>query len=379
MKKLLLTGTVIAGLATVAAPTIASANLDMEIGGFMRGYGVHADNDLAGAASERALEFRHDTEVHVGGETTLDNGLTVGAHTELDITGAGAAGGVTVEEVYGYFSGSWGRVNFGREDGAQYLLQVAAPSADSNVDGLRVNISGLNTAAWDASLVGINSVARGDVGILSYGADMARGAFKLTYITPTFNGFQAAVSYAPEVGGDDTTGFGSGLAAASLDNNGGLEDLMEIGARWDGEFSGVGLSLGAGFSTASQELTVAGVDDTQEWNAGMNVAFSGFSFGAAYVENNNGVATNGDTTRLVFGLGWDNGPWTAGASYQMLEHETGAATSTDVDAYTVGGSYAYGPGMTFRGAVQFGEADDSVVGTADESFTQVTLGTEINF
>ena len=48
------------------------------------------------------------------------------------------------EESYAYFSGAWGRVNFGKEDGAAYLLQVAAPSADSNVDGLRQYVAGTN-------------------------------------------------------------------------------------------------------------------------------------------------------------------------------------------------------------------------------------------
>ena len=49
------------------------------------------------------------------------------------------------EESYAYFSGAWGRVNFGKEDGANYLLQVATPSADENFDGLRQYINPQNT------------------------------------------------------------------------------------------------------------------------------------------------------------------------------------------------------------------------------------------
>ena len=45
-----------------------------------------------------------------------------------------------IEESYAYFSGAWGRVNFGSEDGAAFLLQVAAPSADANIDGLRQQV-----------------------------------------------------------------------------------------------------------------------------------------------------------------------------------------------------------------------------------------------
>ena len=45
------------------------------------------------------------------------------------------------EESYLYFSGNWGRLNLGRENGAAYLLQVAAPSADPNIDGMDIDFS----------------------------------------------------------------------------------------------------------------------------------------------------------------------------------------------------------------------------------------------
>jgi hypothetical protein len=35
--------------------------------------------------------------------------------------------------------------------------------------------------------------------------------------------------------------------------------------------------------------------------------------------------------------------------------------------------------MTFRGAVAWGEAATAVVGAAENEFTQVTLGTDIQF
>jgi hypothetical protein len=63
-------------------------------------------------------------------------------------------GPTLVDETYAYFQGDWGRVNLGSEDGAAYLLQVAAPSADSNIDGLRVYIQGWDQATWTGATAG---------------------------------------------------------------------------------------------------------------------------------------------------------------------------------------------------------------------------------
>ena len=42
--------------------------------------------------------------------------------------------------------------------------------------------------------------------------------------------------------------------------------------------------------------------------------------------------------------------------------------------------YEWGPGMTFRGAVQFQDAENvGGVAAADGEATQVTLGTQLNF
>ena len=82
MKKLLLASVAVSGLA-FAAP--AHADIDLEVGGYFKGYGVFVDSDTA---NERDFDFIRDTELHIGGETTLDNGLTVGAHFEFDVDGA---------------------------------------------------------------------------------------------------------------------------------------------------------------------------------------------------------------------------------------------------------------------------------------------------
>lgn len=370
MKKLLLCGTAVAA-ALVASP--ANAQLELGIEGYNRTYGVYS-NDEDNANSRREMNLRQDTELHFTGETVLDNGLTVGVHTEIDlgndsgfdlngdgILDAGETGANTSDEIYTYFQGSWGRVNAGQEDGAAYLLQVTAPSADSNVDGARVFINGIQTSV-DM-----------DYDHADFGSDVQR----LTYMTPKFNGFQAGLSYAFE---DADAPLGGGTANMNTDGDANdFEDLWELAARWDGSFENVGVSLGAGYSQASNEDDSAAADDDMEtWNVGATAMMQAFSFGAAYYETNNGVANNGDTTVWVVGAGWENGPYNLGVSYYDREDET-AGNDVESDRLTLGGGYEFGPGMSFRGAVAMGEATRAGVAGDEEDFTQITVGTDISF
>ncbi|MEZ5918986.1 MAG: porin [Alphaproteobacteria bacterium] len=233
MKKLLLTSAAIAGVAMIASP--ANAQLSLDLGGYFKGYGAYVDQDEEGTAETNDLDIIRDTEVHFGGEYTLDNGLTVGMHIEAEADGGDAFG---VDESYAYFSGSWGRVNFGDEDGASYLLQVAAPSADSNIDGIRQYIQPVNyTVAGGTNLTAVT-------GGLDYDAIISGKNSKLTYLSPIVNGFQVSVSFTPDndpaddfegIGADDAVGiFGRGYEKAAV--------------RYEGMFNNVGVIVGAGYA-----------------------------------------------------------------------------------------------------------------------------------
>lgn len=451
MKKVLLAGTALVAVA-FAAP--AHAELKLDLGGYFSGYGVFTDNEeAAGAATSlREFDLRRDTEVHVSGETTLDNGLTVGFHTEQ------ALGGATItDEAYAYGSGGWGRVNLGSEDGAAYLLQVAAPGADANVDGLRTYIQALNSRdPVFAGVAGAGVPGLPNTGVYDYDhvsdptptavgttSNGATNTDRISYLTPKFNGFQGGVSFAPEAGQNVV---GNNVAPMALDSNldDNFEDIWEVGVRWDGEFQGFGLSAGGGYSSSDREVSgtapvLAGVASTyvvdvtsegvDQWNAGLNVTWSGFSLGGAFLrtetENFNALdaGSTGDAIdtiatvdveqdTMTVGLGWDNGPYHLGASWLRQETERDAsgvfgtddgvlrALNAEVDKFTVGGGYTFGPGMTFRGAVAWGEYDnstpttvDGVGGTVDTAaaknftgaaatstdFQQVTIGTQIDF
>lgn len=346
MKKLLLSGAALVAM-TVAAPAQAEG-LKLDVAGHFKGYAAY--NDFA-SGDEREFDFRKETEVHFTGETTLDNGLTVGVHVELNVDGDDNAAGV--EESYMYLAGGWGRVNFGDEDGAAYLLQVAAPSADSNVDGIRQYISTLG-------------------GNLDYDHATAQESTKFTYMTPVFNGFQAGVSYIPTA---EYAGDVNDFSALPLPD---YKDGYELAARYEGAFEGVGVALGAGYSNLSGN--VAGVDDAKAWNVGLDLDFSGFGFGAAYLDESDvvGVFSSAveDVTTWVVGLDYQAGAYKLGLTYLDKEVEdaaTGAKTD-EITRWTGGVSYSYGPGMSFRGTVSYIDEDVS-----DEDGVEVLVGTQINF
>ncbi|HEY8962970.1 MAG TPA: porin [Alphaproteobacteria bacterium] len=392
MKNILMSTAALAALALVAAAPARADEpaLQLGVGGYISGYAVYTDQedaDTAAASDElRDFDFRKDTEVHLSGEVALDNGITAGAHMEL--LADRADGGATVEESYLYLSSSWGRVNFGEEDGIAYLLQVAAPSADDKVDGIRPDI-GTFVGGVGATSVG---------GTIDYAHDDTNYANKITYITPVFNGFQAGVSYTPTLNGAGTTlngvtvvggdaDLGGTTAAVFSDDAGDFGNAWEIAARYEGSFDAVDLAIGAGYSTADDEIEAAGDDDLDTWNVGATLGWGAFGLGAAYITTNNGqdpAAADADTNIWVAGVDYTTGPYKLGLSYLTRETDDGVAgfgaEDEEIDRWTAGVIYEWGPGMTFRGAVQWQDAENAGgVAAQDNDGTQVTLGTQLNF
>jgi len=345
MKKLLLT-TAACGLAFAATP--ASAQVDLELGGYFKGYGAYVDQDETGG-NVNGFDIIRDTEIHFGGETTLDNGLTVGAHFEATAD-AETAG---LDESYLYFSGNWGRVNFGAEDGAGYLLQVAAPSADSNIDGIRQFVQPVNYTLLGSAITAVQVNNSG----IDYDMDISGKSDKFTYLSPIMSGFQIGASYSPDT---DAAGSLAGIGAED-------GETYEGAVRYEGQFNNVGVIAGAGYA----ETDGGAGTDREAWNAGLDLDVGAFGVGAIYREDNGASSTDEET--IVVGVDYTTGPFKLGASY--YDQESTFTTAVDTTRYSGGVTYTYGPGMTFRGSVGFIEHE----GAADVDATYVTLGTQVNF
>jgi len=403
MKKLLVgTAAVALGFA-FSAPAQAADGVKLGVGGHFKGYvsWVDQDEDIdvdadGNAEGVRSFDIQRETEIHLSGETTLDNGLTVGAHFEMEADGDGAGGGgdtFDVEESYAYFSGAWGRVNFGAEDGAAFLLQVAAPAADTEIDGVRQQVQPVNFGATSVGNFLTNGfAANGLAGNVRFDYDNApaRSDNKITYMTPVFNGFQFGVSYTPDVGSaTNNWAPGNNFDDTAADYG----EVWEAAGRFEGMLGEVGVALGAGYADSELEEEAVGftdLDDRKRWNAGIDLNWGAFGLGAAYYEDDHGRDLSADETVWVVGVDYTTGPFKIGASYydneQELDAHQQAANSGDleVDRWMAGVTYTYGPGMTFRGSVGMVNAEVpraliAAPGDNETDATFVMLGTVINF
>jgi outer membrane protein OmpU len=375
MKKILLATTAVVALSASAA----QAEINLDLGGFFKAYGGYASQDTDNV---RKFDIARKSQIYFSGETTLDNGLTVGAHTEL--FGENNAGQTSVntttptsdnsvEESYMYLSGNWGRVNVGRENGAAYLLQVSAPGADANIDGQDIDFSFFNADSTPTTGVAVNidqdyqhSGPNGD----------AQYSDKITYLTPKFNGFQAGVTYTPSYEEKAIGANTNGMIANNVTDK--LEDLMEVGARYDGEMNGVGIHAGAGYSTADQQVNTTTNDDYKEWNAGLKFDYNNFGFGGAYTTDNGSLQSDGDTDTYVLGADYTYGATKFGYSYFNSQGETGATTEDELDRHTLGAVYTYGPGMDFNASVALYDLD-AASNADDNEATVFAVGTDVQF
>jgi hypothetical protein len=370
MKKLMMT-TALVGL--LSAPAFAQEGNGVELGikGYAKMYGVYVDQDEAAGQEARTVDIIRDTEFHLTGEMALDNGLTVGADVGIALD-AGDTSDIT--DSFIYFSGNWGRINFGQTDGAAYLLQVQAPSADANYDGMDQYYSPFNyTVAGSSTLAGLE---------FDYDQAVDNGADKLTYISPKFNGFQLGVSYTPE-NKPASRGL-NGVAAADDERD--FEDIIDVAARYDNEISWGSYSLGAGYSHGSIELDTTALagsprNDRAAWNVGADVNMGALGLGAVYTQDDLGDLGGADSAQkqYIFGADYKVAPHTVlGATYLNQKNEFGA-NEIKTQRYTGGVTYNYGPGVDFRGVVTHIDHDVDAALGADISGTSLMLGTSISF
>lgn len=375
MNKFLLSSAV-AVLAMAVSPAFAQddSTLKLNLGGHFKGYANYSSQDDEFTGTDvRDFDFLRQTEVHFGGETTLDNGLTVGAQIE---TLADAGDSFEIDESYIYMAGSWGRVNVGDEDGAAYLLQVAAPSADDNIDGIRQFIAPLNLGGVALAGGAFSGVGEAYAGGLDYDNDLAGNSDKVTYLTPVFSGFQAGLSYTPQVDGAETITGSRGGNGNLVDTDGtgvGYEDVVEAALRWEGSYNNVGMILGGGYTWAIE-------DDNNEWNVGADLDFGPFGLGAVYTQNDYAselvTGDDDDAQTWVVGADYTTGPFKLGASYLGSDVEDGY----EANRFSGGVIYTYGPGMSFRGSVAYTDLDvDTAAGGGDADAVTATVGTQINF
>ena len=380
MRKELLLGTTALLAAAVAMPEYASAEDPLRLS--VRGYkneffglgSVDDDTEAAKGADFGNTSHFSDGEVHFKGETTLDNGLTVGVDIQLEATSAAD----TIDESYSWIRGDFGRVTVGSENLSPYVTfwGVTAPNV-----GVPINSGWISSWIPEPAGSALSFRSPGKTTNITNMND----SFGISYTSPRFSGFQFTAGYAPTT---TTAGNGGGgdPKNATTDKNNENHDVFEVGANYKNSFNGfdLGLAVGWGRSSVADLADTAGADDPQQVKVGASFGVAGFTLSGSYANELDGN-TNITNTASNEGQSWDvggsysTGPWGVSVAYFHGEEEDSIALSGDDEVDTVVGavSYALGPGITTSLSVIWAQFEEEAGAESDGAMG--ILGLAISF
>lgn len=356
MKNVLMASSAIVGAAALMASPAAAQELNLSA--FQHFYASGGDADADG--SDRGFGFSTNTEILIDGSLMADNGITFGLRIEIEADGDTESNNVDENSIWA--SGSFGKLEFGRNDGAEDTFMVNGSNSGVDYGGVGNPTATFLTSAFLG--------ARTSVDFRS-GIDTS-DATKITYTTPNFNGFSVGISYTPETGCADGSGPANGFCAA---NSSGIHDNIGVGIGYDGEFNGLGLelSLVGAYGSADAEPE----DDVYGIGGGIAVSFSGFTIaaGAVWDDSNDNVVggTTGEAWAADVGIGYEAGPWNFSINAIYSDAD-------DIDAELLAGSanigYNLAPGVS---VFVTGYVGDEEVGDEDNDIVAITSGLKVAF
>lgn len=383
-------------VAALAAASASAAEMDLEIGGFMSQHVAYVDNYGTAIVGQDldGFDMHSDTEIWFMPSIELESGLTFGA--QLEFEGENGPGDTEIDENYMHVSSdTLGRVEIGSTNSAGYKMTVAAPEVTS----MQINSPSISTfipftAAYTGGSVpafGFRQAAISSFTEVAGNNDVSR----ISYYTPSFEGFSAGISYAP-------TGSMNAANSYGIDKKNVLHDIYDVGLRYDGQVGDVGLVVSARYGTGKSPFI--GVSDPQTWGIGTQVSYQAWTVGAAYAVNDNGApggisfniagspnapgTSNGVAGNFVdhgsdnkgwsLGVTYDvAGPWSFGASTYQGEIQGGAYDRT-YTAYKVGANRDLGPGVDFDVYAVQVDADNGFPGAGNGNVGGLAVGTGLN-
>jgi predicted porin len=383
MKKVLLGTTALLGVGSVAGAAQASDGIKLDVGGFFQTvYQGVFDNKSDGHFGEgrNVDRFIHNAEVHFKGETTLDNGLTVGAQIELEGEDNGAGpgnngNGDQIDKSFVYWSGGFGKVSIGTQDGPIGACPVFPPGATAN-------FSGFSPASWGSNdPVASNSVC----------GDFVNNSQSIKYTTPNFAGFQLVLAYQPSGNAEDysqvgVNGSGTPTHAegTSSHNFGAYVTYSYAGEGWGVDFGGGGSWQGK-FNQDSNSND----GRSASYQSALNVTFGGFAVGGIFEYYDNGGDDN-DAWVAGGGASYGVDAWTVGIQGSHGHYQAGAAGGgggdqggTNLNRIILTGSYEMGPGVLLDAELGYTWFHDSSAGTTEAtdrySAFDVGIGSKFTF
>ena len=364
MKKVLL-GTSAIALAGAFSTSANAVEWNVVVGGYAETYAAYAAPDVDGFSGDSfdGVDNKIESEVHFKPSITLDNGIKFGANIELE--GAGGSGTPdTIDEQYIFVDGSFGRMLFGSENSAGYLMTYGAPDVTFvNVNsGSLPNFIPFSGFVGNPRQVGVTPGFPAAGGVFT-GSDIFRGtlgstflenarnndAQRFTYFTPRFGGFQLGVSYARDPNQDTNQQLNTeGLP---------LSDIFDVGANYVNSFGAFDVAISGRYGMANDDRnSVAGTDigdNPEVFGGGLNLGYGGFTIGGSWAEQNDAGALDG--TAWDAGVSYETGPWGVSFTYfhgENVDNENvfnPLGNDEEVDQYLLGVSYDLAKGVALNG------------------------------
>ena len=373
MKKVLMgtTALVAAGMMAGAAQAqdeMMEEPISLSVGGYYRAaIGNVSGSDGPGQpeADRHSTGIAQDSEISISGDTTLDNGLTVGAYARLEVVDSTNTAD-TVDEVWAFLRDDFGQLRLGSVESARQEMTNFAPNGAYNF-GVNSPFFTFASGSWLATY---------DDGLGN------EDAAKLVYFSPTFNGFRLALSWAPD-DNDDGQQYPEfpGSTGNRSDDAGQFQNHIAIGMEFSQAFmEGSNIRVAGGYETYEAEAPAAtpcadGAATNCEPSSlhlGATVSFDQISVGGGYLKVEQ--ADNQDRTVYDLGLRWSEGPMAGGLQWGHSSTSAASGSDAEIDRYAVNGTYVLGPGIDLQAQIDFGENSDS-----GNDWTQFMLGTAITF
>src|SRR5215468_2893778 len=260
MRQALLGSTTLVALGLVSADAIAADGVKLSLGGWYHAAagGIVGEDfsasSLVSGGDVRDYVFKQNVAVSFSGESVLDNGLTVGAYVEL----RGQTQPDQIRKVYSYFSGDFGKVQFGDQDGALAAMCYTVPSASKIFGADSPAVYGFNFS--NAGIAGYGATNGTCYGIDSYST-------QLVYFSPVFSGFQFAFSFTPDQT-EDTRNTLLGAGTRLRNDVGQNSENLSLAGVYSHDFNGVGLTVGGAHTWSfDKESNPTHVGNPQDSNA----------------------------------------------------------------------------------------------------------------
>ncbi len=372
MKKILLGTTGLVAVAVLA--TAANAETPkVTLGGFsdfQAGY-ISDDND----AARNSTSFRNDNTIIVKVDGKTNSGLGYGAQidVEADVTEDNNNQGTNASRTFTYLEGGFGRVELGGNKSVAATQRLDASSVAVATGGINGSFNqfltnGTNAAALAAPFLTNSKLTSEHGSYTLVGDESTYNSTKVSYYTPKFSGFQAGVSYTPNLAN-------RGQVANSLETAN-QNDVIDLALGYDRTFGAYKLALSGTYETSS---TTAATPDINGWNVGGTLGFQGFSLAGSYGDiQDTGNAANESANYWTAGLGYAAGPIGLSATYLDSTYET-AARDNDFSNLVLGADYKLAPGLTPYAEVSFYDFGGAAGATTNNQGTLVLLGTQVAF